>query len=99
MKLYERVTGKALLISRTLGIDGRKLLRPDDAYEALREFNATYEGKRTTVEEMHLKYQALLNSHPGLSERLDSLPGSVLTRWWRGGGRCRYGGGHFALSV
>ena len=79
LKLYERVTGKALLISRTLGIEGRKLLRPDDAYDPLREFNATYEGKRTAIEEMHLEYQALLKRHPGLAERLDGLPGSVFS--------------------
>ena len=35
LKLYERVTGKTLLISHTLGIEGRKLLRPDDAYDPL----------------------------------------------------------------
>ena len=59
LKLYERVTGKTLLISNTLGIEGRKLLRPDDDYDPLREFNANYEGTRTTVEEMHLEYQLL----------------------------------------
>ena len=79
LKLYERVTGKTLLISRTLGIEGRKLLRPDDAYDPLREFNATYEGTRTAVEEMHLEYQALLKRHPELAERLDGLPGSVFS--------------------
>ena len=79
LKLYERVTGKVLVISSTLGIEGRKLLRPDDAYDPLREFNATYEGARTAVEEMHLEYQALLNHHPELAERLDGLPGSVFS--------------------
>lgn len=79
LKLYERVTGKVLMISSTLGIEGRKLLRPDDAYDPLREFNATYEGTRTAVEEMHLEYQALLKRHPELAERLDGLPGSVFS--------------------
>lgn len=79
LKLYERVTGKALLISSTLGIEGRKLLRPDDDYDPLREFNATYEGTRTTVEEMHLEYQALLKRFPELADRLDRLPGSVFS--------------------
>ena len=79
LELYEKVAGKTLLISSTLGIEGRKLLRPDDAYDPLREFNATYEGTRTAAEEMHLEYQALLKAHPGLAERLDALPGSVFS--------------------
>ena len=79
LKLYERVTGKVLMISNTLGIEGRKLLRPDDAYDPLREFNATYEGTRTAVEEMHLEYQALLKRHAEFAERLDGLPGSVFS--------------------
>ena len=79
LELYEKVAGKTLLISHTLGIEGRKLLRPDDAYDPLREFNASYEGTRTAAEEMHLEYQALLKRHPGLAERLDGLPGSVFS--------------------
>ncbi|MCY4175409.1 MAG: helicase-related protein [Acidimicrobiaceae bacterium] len=79
LKLYENVTGKVLKISATLGIEGRQLLRPDDDYDPLREFNATYEGARTAVEQMHLEYQELLKSHPQLAERLDSLPGSVFS--------------------
>ena len=79
LELYEKVAGKTLLISHTLGIEGRKLLRPDDAYDPLREFNASYEGTRTAAEEMHLEYQALLKRHPGLAERLDALPGSVFS--------------------
>ena len=79
LELYEKVAGKTLLISHTLGIEGRKLLRPDDAYDPLREFNASYEGTRTAAEEMHLEYQALLERHPGLAGRLDGLPGSVFS--------------------
>ena len=79
LKLYERVAGKTLLISRTLGIEGRKLLRPDDDYDPLREFNATYEGTRTSVEDMHLEYQALLKADADLAARLDGLPGAVFS--------------------
>ncbi len=79
LELYEKVAGKTLLISSTLGIEGRKLLRPDDDYDPPREFNATYEGTRTAAEEMHLEYQALLRSHPGLADRLDGSPGSVFS--------------------
>ncbi len=79
LSLYERVTRKTLLISKTLGIEGRKLLTPEDDYESLREFNASYEGTRTAVEDMHLEYQALLQQHPGLAERLDRFPSAVFS--------------------
>ncbi len=79
LSLYKKVTRKTLLISKTLGIEGRKLLKPEDDYEALREFNASYEGARTAIEDMHLEYQALMKEHPDLAERLDSFPGSVFS--------------------
>ncbi len=79
LTLYRRVTQKTLLISRTLGIEGRKLLTPEDDYEALKEFNHAYEGTRTSVEEMHLEYQALLKADPQLEARLSSFPGQVFS--------------------
>ena len=36
LTLYTKVTQKTLLISRTMGIEGRKLLTPQDDYEALK---------------------------------------------------------------
>jgi len=74
IRLYERVAHKTLRISRTFGIEGRKLLRPDDDFDALKEFNSAYEGTTTPVEQMHLEYQKLLHDHPGLEERLNGLP-------------------------
>ncbi len=79
LSLYKKVTRKTLLISKTFGIEGRKLLRPDDDYDALREFNASYEGKKTRSEELHLEYQKLLNQHPGLANRLEMMPGSMFS--------------------
>ena len=79
LTLYRRVTQKTLLISRTLGIEGRKLLTPEDDYEALKEFNHAYEGTRTSVEEMHLEYQALLKADPQLDARLSAFPGQVFS--------------------
>jgi len=79
LTLYTRVTQKTLLISRTLGIEGRKLLTPEDDYEALKEFNQAYEGTRTAVEDMHLEYQALLQADPGLEGRLRGLPGAIFS--------------------
>src|ERR1019366_8498487 len=50
LSLYATVTRKTLLISKTLGIEGKKLLTPEDDYEALRDFNQAYEGTRTAIE-------------------------------------------------
>jgi hypothetical protein len=79
LTLYTRVTQKTLLISKTLGIEGRKLLTPEDDYEALKEFNSAYEGTRTMVEDMHLEYQALLHIDPELEGRLRHLPGATFS--------------------
>jgi hypothetical protein len=76
------VTRKTLLISKTLGIEGRKLLRPDDLFDDLKVlngFDAEYEGTRTAVEDMHLEYQALLLEDPELESRLRRLPGATFS--------------------
>ena len=79
LSLYTRVTQKTLLISRTLGIEGRKLLTPEDEFEALKEFNHAYEGTKTAIEDMHLEYQALLKADQDLETKLKMLPGSVFS--------------------
>ena len=79
LSLYTRVTQKTLLISETLGIEGKKLLTPDDDFKALKEFNHTYEGTRTAVEDMHLEYQALLQADPELEARLTRFPGAIFS--------------------
>lgn len=79
LSLYTKVTQKTLLISKTLGIEGKKLLTPEDEYEALKEFNHAYEGTRTAVEDIHLEYQALLQLDPELELRLKALPGAVFS--------------------
>ena len=79
LTLFSTVTQKTLLISKTLGIEGKKLLTPEDNYEALKEFNHAYEGTKTAVEEMHLEYQALLQAEPALEARLKRLPGATFS--------------------
>lgn len=79
LSLYTRVTQKTLLISKTLGIEGKKLLTPEDDYEALREFHHAYEGKKSVVEEMRLEYQALIQDNPELEVHLRTLPGAIFS--------------------
>jgi len=79
LSLYSIVTHKTLMISKTLGIEGKKLLTPEDDYEALKEFNHTYEGTKTAVEEMHLDYQTLLQEDPDLAGRLNAFPGAIFS--------------------
>jgi hypothetical protein len=79
LTLYARVTHKTLRISKTFGIEGKKLLRPEDDYEALKNFNHQYEGDATPAERMQLEYEKLLTADPGLEERLAGLPGRVFS--------------------
>ncbi len=74
LSLYRRVTHKTLRISKTFGIEGRKLLTPEDDYDALREFNQAYEGKTTSAEEMYLAYQQLLQDQPEIMKQVETMP-------------------------
>lgn len=79
LSLYRRVSHKTLRISRTFGIEGKKLLKPEDDYQALRDFVHAYEGTTTPVEGMHLEYQRLMQEHPALAVQLDRLPKRVFS--------------------
>jgi hypothetical protein len=79
LRLYSKVSHKTLRISKTFGIEGKRLLRPEDDYEALKEFNHAYEGSTTRLEEMHLEYQKLLQNDPGLEPHLNALPGRLFS--------------------
>ncbi len=79
LTLYSRVTHKTLRISKTLGIEHGKLLKPDDDFDVLREFTREYEGELKTVEELDLEFRRLLNDNPGLEERLGNLPLGVFS--------------------
>lgn len=74
LTLYKRVTNKTLIISEVFGIEGQKLLTPEDNFNALVDFNAQYEGTRTAREEMLLEYQSLLTNDPTLEKRLQQMP-------------------------
>ncbi|HLG16054.1 MAG TPA: helicase-related protein [Blastocatellia bacterium] len=79
LRLYRKVSHKVLRISKTFGVEGRKLLTPQDDYEALKEFNHKYEGTPSEVERMKLELQKLLAENPGLEDRLNALPGRVFS--------------------
>lgn len=79
LRLYRRVSHKTLRISRTFGIEGKKLLKPEDDYEALRDFTHAYEGTTTPAEGMHLEYRKLMQDYPDLAARLEALPGRVFS--------------------
>lgn len=79
LALYQRVAHKTLRISRVFGIEGQKLLTPEDDYEALKNFNEKYEGVESAREKLRLDYERLLTDHPALAARLDALPGRVFS--------------------
>ncbi len=79
LRLYTLVSRKTLKISKTLGIEGKKLLTPDDDYEALRDFDHAYEGTPSNDESMHLELQQLLKDDPALEGKLNALPRRVFS--------------------
>ena len=79
LALYGRVAHKTLRISKTLGIEGKKLLTPQDNFDALKDFTHAYEGETSPVEQMHLDFQRLVKADPDLPVRLSALPGRVFS--------------------
>ncbi len=74
LHLYQRVNRKTLVISRTFGIEGRKLLTPDDEFDPVREINEQYEGQESESEALRLEYEELTRDHPDLAAGLPDLP-------------------------
>ena len=79
LKLYSRVNNKTLKISKTLGIEGGKLLKETDQYDDLKNFTEKYNGKLTPIEKMHLELQQLLKANSELETKLNQLPGRVFS--------------------
>jgi len=90
LSLYQRVSQKTLRISKTLGIEGRQLLTPDDDYNSLQEFNAAYEGTESKEEEMTLEYQRLMLENPDYENTVKTLPQKIFS-----GKTCDSGKGFF----
>ncbi len=74
LRLYERVAHKTLRISKVFGIEGKKLLTPQDDFDALKEFNEAYEGAPSPEEALRLAFRDLLAAHPDLERRLAQFP-------------------------
>lgn len=77
LRLFGRVHKKVLRISKTFGIEGKKLLTPEDDFDALREFNQKLDDfGKTPYEDMRRTYNALLASDASLLPRLNEQPNS-----------------------
>ncbi|MBU1298906.1 MAG: DEAD/DEAH box helicase family protein [Bacteroidetes bacterium] len=79
LNLYHRVSGKLLRISKTLGIEGKKVLSPEDDFEALRDFNAQYDGVMPFEEKMRLMLVDILKNYPALKDELPRFPKRVFS--------------------
>ena len=79
IRLYGKVSGKVLTISKLLGIEGGKLLHGDENLDPIQEFNAGYEGKPSEREILQLEYQKLLIDFPGLLEKLVLSPNGIFS--------------------
>lgn len=74
LKLFQRVTSKVLVISRTLGIEGRTLLTPDDSFDPIKELNEQCDNVLSEIEELRLEYINLTNQYPELISELEKIP-------------------------
>lgn len=74
LRLFQKVTNKTLVISRTLGIEGRKLLTPDDEFDPIKELNEQCEGTMSDAEQLRLEYNDLIKEYPDLAARLPKMP-------------------------
>jgi superfamily II DNA or RNA helicase len=74
LRLYSRVAYKTLRISKVFGIEGKRLLKPEDDFDALRDFTHAYEGEASAGEKLHLEYQKLIRENPALEPFLNSAP-------------------------
>ncbi len=74
LSLYERVTKKALRISKVFGIEGRQFINPDDDFQALKDFNGEYEGSTSELEELRLTFQQLQKDFPDVVREAPRMP-------------------------
>ncbi len=79
LRLFQRVANKTLIISQTLGIEGRQLLTPDDEYDPVKELNEQFDGTMSDTEQLRLEYNRLIKEQPELASKLPNFPLKVFS--------------------
>lgn len=79
INLYEKVTGKLILISEVLGIQHGHGLDPSQTMEQLREYNEEYDGFETTDETLRLTLDRLVAEHPEQVKKWRKMPFHTLS--------------------
>ena len=82
LKLHQRVEAKVLMISKTLGIPGGRLLSAEDMLDdvkVMQAFKDEYEGSLSPLEVLRLRFQEMLADDAELASRLASLPVGIST--------------------
>lgn len=79
LSLFSRVTQKTVVISRSFGIEGKKLLSPDDDFDPVKEMNERFDGVMSEVEKLRLEYDQLRDEHPELIEAAATLPSKAFS--------------------
>lgn len=74
LRIYNTVNRKTLVISKAFGIEGKKLLSPEDDFDPVKEINEQFEGEQTATERLTLEYDKLAAEHPELKSRLANFP-------------------------
>jgi superfamily II DNA or RNA helicase len=80
IRLHQRVTGKTLMISKTLGIPGGKLLDEKDMFDDVKVFQAfkdEYNGDIAPIEQLRLKWLEITKEDPLLENRISRLPEGI----------------------
>ncbi|WP_173923337.1 helicase-related protein [Agromyces sp. Marseille-P2726] len=82
IRLHNRVNGKTLMISKTLGIPGGKLLDESDMFDDVKVFQAfkdEYVGDIAPIEQLRLKWLELTQADPSLAGLVERLPDGIST--------------------
>ena len=69
------VNRKTVVISKAFGIEGKKLLKPDDDFDPIKEINEQFEGEQSRIRATRAsEYQELAKEHPELIDKLPNFP-------------------------
>lgn len=79
LRLYNRVSHKTLRISKTLGIEGGKLLTEGDEYDDLKNFDEKRDGTITDEQKLSLEWQEMLANDPALNKTIMDFPNAVFS--------------------